>query len=44
MKVILLETINMLGKTGDVISVKEGYARNYLIPNKKAKVAIIVTF
>ena len=39
MKVILLESINKLGKAGEVITVKEGYARNYLIPHNKAKVA-----
>jgi len=38
-KVILLESINKLGKAGEVITVKEGYARNYLIPHNKAKVA-----
>lgn len=39
MKIILLEAIERLGKAGEVISVKEGYARNYLIPNNKAKIA-----
>ena len=39
MKVILLDTIARLGKTGDVVTVKEGFARNYLIPNKKAREA-----
>ncbi len=39
MKVILLETIDKIGKSGDVISVKEGYARNFLIPQKKARPA-----
>jgi len=39
MKVILLQTVDRLGKTGDVIIVKEGYARNYLIPQKIAKEA-----
>ena len=39
MKVILLETIDRLGKIGEVISVKDGFARNYLIPKKKAKEA-----
>ena len=39
MKVILTENIERLGKIGDVVSVKEGYARNYLIPNKKAREA-----
>ncbi len=39
MKVILLQTIDRLGKSGDVITVKEGYARNYLIPKNVAKEA-----
>lgn len=39
MKVILLEDVDRLGKVGEVITVKEGYARNYLIPNNKAKIA-----
>lgn len=36
MKVILLETIEKLGNPGDVVNVKRGYARNYLIPRKMA--------
>lgn len=39
MKVILLNNIDKLGKAGEIVSVKEGYARNYLIPNNKARVA-----
>lgn len=39
MNVILLENIDRLGKSGDVVSVKEGFARNYLIPNNKARPA-----
>jgi len=39
MKVILLETVDRLGKVGEIITVKEGYARNYLIPKSKAKPA-----
>lgn len=39
MKVILLEAIDRLGKAGEVITVKEGYARNFLIPKNKAKIA-----
>ena len=36
MKVILLENIKSIGSIGDVIEVKRGFARNYLISNKKA--------
>jgi large subunit ribosomal protein L9 len=36
MQIILLERIEKLGTIGDVVSVKDGYARNYLLPNKKA--------
>lgn len=36
MKVILLEDIESLGSQGDVVEVKPGYARNYLIPKGKA--------
>ena len=36
MQVILLERVAKLGQMGDVVSVKEGYARNYLLPQKKA--------
>lgn len=36
MKVILISTIANLGKIGDVVEVRNGYARNFLIPNKKA--------
>jgi large subunit ribosomal protein L9 len=36
MQIILLERIEKLGAIGDVVSVKDGYARNYLLPNKKA--------
>ncbi|HAF08226.1 MAG: 50S ribosomal protein L9 [bacterium] len=36
MKIILRENIEKLGKRGDVVNVKDGYARNYLIPNKIA--------
>lgn len=39
MKVILLENIDRLGNAGEIVSVKDGYARNFLIPNKKAKAA-----
>ncbi len=36
MQIILLERIEKLGGIGDVVSVKDGYARNFLLPNKKA--------
>ena len=39
MKIILLKTHDTLGKIGDVVSVKNGYARNYLIPNNIASIA-----
>ena len=39
MDVILLEKIERLGGLGDVVSVKPGYARNFLLPSGKAKVA-----
>ena len=39
MEIILLESHNKLGKAGDIVSVKDGYARNYLIPTKKAIIA-----
>ena len=36
MDVILLEKVGNLGKLGDKVSVKAGYARNFLVPQKKA--------
>ena len=36
MKVILLENIKRIGSIGEVIDVKRGFARNFLIANKKA--------
>tara|TARA_B100001540_G_C15516657_1_gene510572 strand:+ start:220 stop:678 length:459 start_codon:yes stop_codon:yes gene_type:complete len=36
MKVILLENVKKIGSIGEVIDVKRGYARNFLISNKKA--------
>ncbi|WP_295526293.1 50S ribosomal protein L9 [Novosphingobium sp. Chol11] len=36
MQIILLERIEKLGTIGDVVNVKDGYARNFLLPNKKA--------
>lgn len=35
-KVVLLERVESLGQMGDVVTVKPGYARNYLLPQKKA--------
>lgn len=40
MKVILRQNIESLGQIGDVVDVKEGYARNYLIPRKYAYAAL----
>ena len=37
MQVILLEKLANLGQLGDVVKVKDGYGRNFLIPQKKAK-------
>lgn len=37
MQIILLEKVVNLGNLGDVVKVKDGYARNYLIPQGKAK-------
>ena len=37
MQVILLETIGRLGELGDVVRVRNGFARNYLIPQGKAQ-------
>lgn len=39
MKIILCQTIDRLGKAGDCVNVKEGYARNYLFPKNLAKEA-----
>ncbi len=39
MKVILKESIEKLGNEGDVVNVKPGYGRNYLIPQAKAVLA-----
>ncbi|HWU49119.1 MAG TPA: 50S ribosomal protein L9 [Asticcacaulis sp.] len=36
MKVVLLERVENLGTIGDVVGVKDGYARNYLLPRHKA--------
>ncbi|HSK07687.1 MAG TPA: 50S ribosomal protein L9, partial [Acidimicrobiia bacterium] len=36
MRLILTSDVQELGKRGDVVDVAEGYARNYLLPRKKA--------
>ena len=36
MEIILLESFDKLGKIGDVVNVKDGFARNFLLPQKKA--------
>ena len=36
MQVILLERVEKLGQIGDLVTVKDGFARNFLLPNKKA--------
>ena len=37
MQIILLEKVVNVGNLGDIVKVKDGYARNFLIPNKKAR-------
>ena len=37
MQIILLEKVVNLGNLGDIVKVKDGYARNFLIPNKQAR-------
>ncbi len=39
MQIILLEKITNLGNLGDLVNVKSGYARNYLVPQGKATIA-----
>ncbi len=39
MEIILLETIDRLGGLGDLVKVRAGFARNYLLPQGKAKLA-----
>ncbi|MFH0799639.1 MAG: 50S ribosomal protein L9 [Pseudomonadota bacterium] len=40
MQVILQEDVVKLGKAGEVVTVREGYGRNYLLPQKKAVLAV----
>ena len=40
MEIILLESLNKLGKAGEIVTVKDGYAKNFLIPEKKAIIAL----
>ena len=40
MKVILRQNFDSLGQIGDVVEVKDGYARNYLLPHKIAYAAL----
>jgi large subunit ribosomal protein L9 len=37
MQIILLEKVVNLGNLGDIVKVKDGFARNFLIPQKKAR-------
>jgi large subunit ribosomal protein L9 len=39
MEIILIQDVDLLGSKDDIINVKDGYARNYLIPQKKAVIA-----
>ena len=39
MEIILLESLNKLGKAGQIVRVKDGFANNFLIPQKKAIIA-----
>jgi large subunit ribosomal protein L9 len=39
MQIILLESVDRVGKAGEIVAVKDGYANNYLIPRKLAIVA-----
>lgn len=41
MEIILLEDVINLGYKGDIVNVKDGYGRNFLIPNKKAVIASV---
>jgi len=39
MRIVLLQNVNNLGRTGDIKEVSEGYARNFLLPKKLAEIA-----
>ena len=39
MDIILLESLNKIGKAGEIVTVKDGFAKNFLIPEKKAIIA-----
>ena len=39
MDIILLESLNKLGRAGEIFTVKDGFAKNFLIPEKKAIIA-----
>jgi len=39
MQIILMEKIDNLGSLGEIVNVKAGYARNFLVPRSKAKIA-----
>ncbi len=39
MEIILIQDVDLLGSKDDIVNVKDGYARNYLIPQKKAVIA-----
>ncbi|MDO8603330.1 MAG: 50S ribosomal protein L9 [Candidatus Omnitrophota bacterium] len=40
MKVILIEDVKSIGSMGDVVDIKEGFARNFLFPKKLARAAV----
>jgi large subunit ribosomal protein L9 len=40
MKVILIEDVKNIGSMGDIVDVKDGYARNFLFPKSLARVAV----
>mgnify|MGYP001144811512 CR=1 FL=1 len=42
MKLILIDDVERLGQKGDIVDVNDGYARNFLLPRKKAVKAVKV--